>query len=164
MTDSDGEPKEVVHGLWKHKRPGRYLGSFSGNPDLLISSKEVEKWIQTVQEKGVKSIICLLGDEELKHYETDLIDQYKESFLVAHVATIDHKEITEEQLEQTTNASMTLELPVLVHCSAGITRSTRVVENIQPIIEERYKSLADEDLPPALGSSDKAGNIIGSIK
>lgn len=151
---------KVSDGLWKCERPGRHLGSFSSHPEIVISNEEVEQWVQSVNESGIRSIICLLGQDEIEHYADSLIAHYEDNFSVAHIPTKDHEPIPMDEINRAKAAAAVLPLPIVVHCSAGITRSRQVVSEIKSIIEARYKRLADDDLPPALSSNHQPGESI----
>jgi len=159
VSGTTNSPLEVTCGLWKSERPGRHLGSFSSKPEIEITVEEVETWVQSVKNCGIQSIICLLGEDELKHYKNDLIAHYQTNFDVVHIPTIDHEPISGEQFTKAKAAAAELPLPIVVHCSAGIIRSGLVVNEIKSITEGRYKRLADDDLPPALSSNPGGESI-----
>jgi hypothetical protein len=78
----------VVDALARGRRPGYFLGRS-------VSKAEVDAWIGNVKALGVKSIICLLAEDQLPHYdklETGLISYYRAAgFDVVHVPARDHQ-------------------------------------------------------------------------
>jgi cytidine deaminase len=112
-----------------------------------VSQDAVNKWLFQARELGIRSIICLLADDQLKLYSslgTDLISYYREKgFEVAHVPAPDHLQppLTESQLDDVWQAYQQLPKPVLVHCSAGIDRTGRAIEHITGKLESRMFEL-----------------------
>jgi protein-tyrosine phosphatase len=105
---------------------------------------EVRDWIGRIKEYGIRSIISLMHPKELRHYDQldlgadDLIDFYRRSgFDVRHIPWDDptHRPSSQgasfaEELvrvrEEALAAFDVLPKPVLLHCSAGIDRSSPV--------------------------------------
>ena len=125
----------VVDALARGRRPGYFQGRS-------VSKAEVDAWIGKVNALGVKSIICLLGNDQFPYYselETDLISYYRAAgFEVVHVPARDHQTppLSPDHLTAIWNAYQTLAKPVLVHCSAGIDRAGMAVEHLQRQLKE----------------------------
>ena len=103
----------------------------------------IVEWVETVLSGGICSVICLLPDWQLKRYlglpqMTDgLLALYKERGLrVRQVACPDprHEQVEKGWLTQIKpvayRAFLELPKPVLLHCSAGIDRSSPVAAYI----------------------------------
>ena len=97
----------------------------------------VEAWIAGTREAGVRSVICLLGDDQLPLYAAalpeGLLARYRTSgFEVAHHGVRDgmSEPFTRAQLDEAWASFRRLPKPVLVHCSAGHDRTGRVVRHI----------------------------------
>ena len=99
-------------------------------------------WVRRVRQEGVRGIIALMGEKELRHYAlasgeaSGLIDLYKnEGLFVRHIPWEDpaHSAVSaglsyDEQLEQVRVKALAAfdeaPKPDLLHCSSGIQRSS----------------------------------------
>jgi len=97
----------------------------------------VHAWIARAQQMGIYSIVCLLTDDELRRFYAsegvDLLRCYTDAgFRVARIPVPDHEEppVTDDEIRQVHEALRTLPAPWLVHCSAGIDRTGRVIESL----------------------------------
>ncbi len=118
-------------------RPG-YAPGLETNVPL----SAVNEWVEQAQNLGIRSIICLLGNDQLPLYHSalpnGLILYYQEmGFSVAHIPTNDGLTVpfTAQQLDKTWDAFCQLSEPVLVHCSAGHDRTGRVINELLARIE-----------------------------
>lgn len=117
--------------LARSHRPGR-----TAEGDVQADAAAVEAWIERARLEGIRSIICLLGQDQLALYgrlPQGLLARYREAgFEVAHVEVEDAQwpPLQPPHVEQVWHAFERLPKPVLVHCSAGLWRTGHAVEVI----------------------------------
>jgi protein tyrosine/serine phosphatase len=133
---------EVENVLARDCRPGW--------PGEDVSPSEMFRWIKHVKKLGVKSIVCLLGEEHVRMYriKTSLVNFYKVHELKAeHIRTVDGKVPGWVVCSRALSAFVKLPKPVLVHCSSGIVRSSFVADHIIKYYDWRkfYKEEKEEE-------------------
>lgn len=131
-------------------RPLRHHPQFGGSGKDLPpeASSDVRKWVDRMKMAGIQSIIALMHPKELRHYARldlraqDLIDFYRKcGFEVRHIPWEDpaHRPTSaghsfQEEVARirlvALHAFDDLPKPVLMHCSAGIDRSSPVAAYI----------------------------------
>jgi hypothetical protein len=104
----------------------------------------VLQWVRRIKDEGIQSVVAIMGDRELDHYDltaigvSGLLELYeREGLRVRRIDWQDpaHTAVSvglsyDEQLQQARTAALeafdTLPKPVLIHCSSGIQRSSPV--------------------------------------
>ena len=106
-----------------------------GRRDARALDVAVQDWISRAQQMCIKSIICLLSDDEVeKFYRREGIELFEcyaaAGFTVCRVPVPDHAEppLSEDDIRRVCVALRELPEPWLVHCSAGIDRTGCVID------------------------------------
>ncbi len=160
---SVGDESEIIVPLITGKlacsqRPLRDHPEFGSYNPLPVRAKPlVVKWVARIKEMKFRSVICLLEDRQLDRYyvrgglnlhQGGLLGYYKsEDFQVRHFPLTDYQRPQERSMQNVLAAYHELLKPVLLHCSAGIDRTTPVAAFI---LQQEMHSLLllPPDMPP----------------
>ena len=122
----------VIQGkLARSPRPG-----FAGSNPTDVEPAEVHAWLNEARTKGIRSVLCLLDEEQLGYYRRlpgGLLDTYRRAGMaVVSLPVPDYQSppIPESDLARVRQAFLDLPSPLLVHCSAGIDRTGAAVDHI----------------------------------
>jgi hypothetical protein len=114
------------------RRPG-----IGGKRYSQVKKSVVKAWIKETRARGVRSIVCLLHENELRLYdelEVGLLAYYRsKKFHVAHINARNSRKppLTDQQLKKAWSAYQELKKPVLVHCSANAGRAPAAARYIK---------------------------------
>lgn len=106
----------VENALARGSRPG-----YAGERGRAVPQGEVDAWLRETKAFGIKSIICLLGPDQLQLYKqlpTDLVSRYREAgFEVEHIPVRDYQRpaLSQKDLAEVWIAYVKLTKPVMVH-------------------------------------------------
>ena len=116
-----------------------------GYPVDRPASEKIAEWSDAVLDMGIQSIICVLDDTQVSHYDHlnldggGLLNYYRTlGLIVEHVPADDYltPPLSAEQLDAVWQAFERLQKPVLIHCSAGRDRTGIAIQHILSRLQE----------------------------
>jgi len=132
MDKTKNDWEWVIEGqLARGGRPGRRECGESVVPQSIVG-----EWTDELWEAGIRSVICLLDDEQLTRYypDLDLLACYQAQGMEScRIPTRDFQDppLSMRDLERIWRAWLQLPKPVLIHCCAGVSRTGRAVSFIK---------------------------------
>ena len=128
------------------QRPLRDHPDFGGHDPLPAEARPlVVDWIEQVKSLGIRSIISLLEETQHDRYYVrgglglhpeGLFGYYQsQGFEFRHLPMTDYQKPSESDMEMVWEAFVKMPKPVLVHCSAGIDRTSPVAAYIVSRLE-----------------------------
>jgi len=114
--------------LARSARPG-----YPGQGRRAVAPAEVEAWLAEAKALGIRSILCLLDQDQLEPYRDlpgGLLQAYRRAgMMVGHVPLRDLQTppIPDGKLPEIWELFAKLPAPLLVHCSAGLDRTGAAV-------------------------------------
>jgi len=137
VTSSEAKRKEDLmkkEKIWTRKDILAHSAR-PGYPNKIVSMTMLNETVNMWQEVGIKSILCLLSNEEIKMYyqiiNGDLISFYKsKGFHVHHISVTDFQTppLTKEEIFKVDSIYQNIKKPFIIHCGAGEDRTGQATE------------------------------------
>ncbi len=115
-----------------------------GCPSESVSEREVQEWIASMKEQGIRRVCCLLEHRELKWFRTDLLEAYRRGFgerNVCHSPIVEHAFCEDDQWAEVIlpflKEGADRGEAVVVHCSLGIGRTGQVLRRAIEALRDR---------------------------
>jgi len=126
-----------------------------GNPQEgdISSAETVARWMNFMSGRGIKRVVCIMNDAELKRFEVDLLDEYAKQ--MTSVVKVDMGSPgAADKLAEAYEAAAQADEKVVTHCVGGMHRTGMALSSW---VAKKYNLSPDEAVKEMLQTSLDSG-------